>query len=116
MEAAVETRPRKPAAVKLLQALGIVWLLFGGVPLAIGATVGTDDLGSLYLLGWFFIVAGLFSVAAGWRRPAGLVVGMVALSLILVTVILSPLVALVGFLGARDRDGVREYYASGMKR
>ena len=115
MEIRVES-PRKPAAVRLLQVFGAVWILFGAIPIAIGAAVRYENLDRLWVGGFFFILAGLFALLAGWRRPAGLVAGVVSLSFMLVTLIGAIFVAIIGFLGAKDREQVRDYYSSGIPR
>jgi hypothetical protein len=112
MEAAIEA-PRKPAAVLLLQIFGGAWFVFGAIPLAIGAITHPKGVGRAWMLGFFLVLAGLCALAAGWRRPLGLVIGMISLSLMLVTLIGAIFVAIIGFLGARDRDQIRDYYAGG---
>lgn len=110
-------RVPKPAAVLLLQIVGTVFLILGGLAFALGTMLDWEGLAKAYaIIGGYLALTGPFALIAGWAKPPGLVAGMVALALMLAALPIGPiLVAVVGFVGIRNRDHVRDYYAQGIR-
>lgn len=117
-ESAWTGRVPKPAAILVLQIVGAVFLILGGLAFALGTALDWEGLAKAYaIIGGYLALTGPFAVAAGWAKPPGLVAGMVALALMLAALPIGPiLVAIIGFLGIRNRDHVRDYYAQGIRR
>ncbi len=104
----------KPAAVLALQIVGALALLAGIGVLALASVLDLDP-------GWkkiYALIAAVgfvmapFAFLAGWKRPPGLVAALVAMSFLLVLFPIGTLLAaIIGFLGIKNRDHVRDYYA-----
>ncbi|HVL90669.1 MAG TPA: hypothetical protein VM841_10600 [Actinomycetota bacterium] len=105
-------RVPKPAAILMLQIVGGFFLIAGGLAFWLGSALDWEGLAKAYaIIGGYLALTGPFALAAGWSRPPGLVAGMVALALMLAAIPIGPiLVAVIGFLGIRNREHVRDYY------
>lgn len=109
----------KPLAVKLLQVVGVLSALVGAALIALGnALSGEGAWATIYLvLGYNFAIVAPFALLAAWKRPPGLVAGIVALALLLPALPVGPfIVAIIAFFGIKDRDHIRDFYAQGIKR
>lgn len=108
----------KPAAILVLQIVGGFFLLAGGLAFWLGSALDWEGLAKAYaIIGGYLALTGPFALASGWARPPGLVAGMVSLALMLAAVPIGPiLVAVVGFLGVRNREHVRDYYGQGIRK
>ena len=111
-------RVPKPAAILMLQIVGGVFLLAGALAFWLGTALDWAGLAKAYaFVGGYLALTGPFALASGWARPPGLVAGMVALALMLAALPIGPiLVAIIGFLGIRSRDHVRDYYRQGIRK
>lgn len=109
----------KPAAVLLLQIVGALGLAIAAAILALTAALNLDP-------GWkkvYVLISGIgfvmapFALLAGWRRPPGLVAALVAMAILMVLFPVGTVIAaIIGFVGIRNRDHVRDYYAQGIRR
>ncbi|MGH2830080.1 MAG: hypothetical protein ACRDJM_06310 [Actinomycetota bacterium] len=108
----------KPVAVFLLQAAGVFGVVAGVALLALARSLDWEGFAKIYLvLGLNMLVAAPFALIAGWKRPPGLVAGVVALAILLAAIPIGPfIVAIVGFLGVKNRDHVRDYYSQRLAR
>lgn len=108
----------KPVAVLMLQIVGGFFLVVGALAFWLGTALDWDGLAKAYaIIAGYLALTGPFALASGWARPPGLVAGMVSMALMLAALPIGPiLVAIIGFLGIRNREHVRDFYAQGIRK
>lgn len=107
----------KPSAVLVLQVLGGVLLVIGAAAFGIGALLGFHELAKIWLvLGTLGVLIGPFAIASGWTHPIGMILGVVALAFLTALVPVGTIfAAVIGFLVAKNRDHVRDYYSQRLR-